>query len=491
MPDPTIQGKLWHRVFVASAAAVLAAVAVLLLAQQWVFTRNFVDYINQRDREAADKLVEVLRGEYRTFGWNRLRDRPHAFNELVELTVPEFSDRPPPPPRPRDGRPPSRRGGDDKGELDPRSHQRPPAGRRPPSASPPRFALMDAQRASVSGTPMPPADAEWIAIDVDEEVVGYVVILSRPGMRDQVDLAFAQTQQRSAAMAAGLVLLLMLPASWWWSRRLAAPLARLAERARRVGAGDYATRMDLQRNDELGALGQSFDRMAEALQQGRTARQRWTAEISHELRTPVAILRAEIEAMQDGVRPTDGSTLKSLASEVDRLSALIDDLYQLASADAGALNQELRTLDLVGLLQEAIQAQSSAFQQAELRAQMELPDALNVHADARQLRQLIDNLLVNALRYVPAPGTIRIQLVEHKQSVDLIVEDDGPGVADDQLHRLFDPLYRADASRSREHGGAGLGLALVQRLAQAHGASAEASRSPLGGLRILIRGLPR
>ena len=480
-------GKLWHRVFFASMFAVLLAVAILSFAQQAVFKRSFVDYLNQRERESADALIDALREEYRRFGWERLRGNPQRFNTLVNQALPGEKLPPtlgPPPPRP--GSPRQQDGRDLRQEA-----QRPPPPKRRPPPAPPRFALVDPQRESVTGTPLPLGDAEWLEINVDGSLVGYLSLLTEPGMRDQVDLAFAQTQQRSIALTASLVLLLLLPASWWWSRKLAMPLSQLADNARRVGSGDYSARVRLERSDEIGALSESFNRMAEALEQGRTARQRWTAEISHELRTPIAILRAEIEAMQDGVRASNSDTLGSLAGEVERLSALIDDLYQLASADAGALNQQLQQVDLVTIVQQAIAAQKAALDHQRLQIESRLPANVYVQGDGRQLRQLLDNLLVNALRYVPQDGRVRLSLIETGKTVELIVEDDGPGVADGQLHQLFDPLFRADPSRSREYGGSGLGLALVQRLAQAHGARAEASRSPMGGLRIAIRGLPR
>jgi two-component system sensor histidine kinase BaeS len=283
-----------------------------------------------------------------------------------------------------------------------------------------------------------------------------------------------------------VVLVLAIIASIVFARRLVAPLRWMADRAKRIAGGDYAARVASERSDEIGELGCEFDAMAEALQRNRDARQRWTAEISHELRTPIAVMRAELDALEDGVRKFDDAALRSLSAEADRLTRLVEDLYQLSLADAGALAYRFESNDLAELLREVIQAQASAFAKAGLQVATELPGSALVRADAGRALQLFANLAANSCRYTNTGGQVRVSLRDHATCWRICWEDSAPGVPADALARLFDPLFRVDASRSRAAGGAGLGLAIARRIAEAHAATIVAEASPLGGLRILI-----
>jgi two-component system sensor histidine kinase BaeS len=309
----------------------------------------------------------------------------------------------------------------------------------------------------------------------------------QPGPVDEVDRAFADAQRRTVLRAGVAALLLALLLAWIFARTLLAPLAALTAGTRALAAGDYARRVPAGRRDELGRLADDFNRLASTLERHREARRQWGVDIAHELRTPLSVLRGEVQALQDGVRRPDRAALDSLDAECTRLAALVDDLYQLALADAGGLEYRFETFDFAVRVRDAVARRQPAFDDAGLRLGADAATACKVHGDPRRLDQLLDNLLGNALRYTDAPGQVRVSLTRQGAQCCLRVDDSAPGVPAGALPRLFDRLFRVDASRSRAHGGAGLGLAIVAAIVAAHDGTAKAIPSPLGGLRVEIR----
>jgi two-component system sensor histidine kinase BaeS len=254
-----------------------------------------------------------------------------------------------------------------------------------------------------------------------------------------------------------------------------------------INRGDYGQRVDTSRRDELGDLSRDVNQLAHTLEQNRIARRNWIAEISHELRTPVAILQGEIEAIDDGIRAFDSTSLKSLQAETTRLSRLIQDLHDLSLSDIGALEYQMMPMQLDTLLLERINSIDA--QRIDTGISIDLinnTQQTEILGDSQRLGQLIDNLLQNSLRYTDPNGKIVVELNQLDRQLQIRWFDSGPGLADVDLPLLFDPLYRAEKSRNRNHGGAGLGLAIVAKIVSAHQGSISASHSPLGGLEIRI-----
>ena len=477
--------KLWHRMVALTALATLAAVGTLLLVQQQAFRSGLLEYVNQIDLERAQTLLPALAGEYREAGdWERLRRNPVRFRWLLDQALGSApGSELPPPQRPPRERPP--RLGPPGADFGP---GRPPVplGAQLDGAPRRRYAVYDSSAIPVIGPPEPWPGSLTLPVEVDGHTVGTLRFLPSPQLESEWDLAFARSQLRIGIVSALLALLLGVLASMWLARRTARPLRQMAERARAIAAGDYAARIDSERGDEIGELARDFDAMAATLEKNREARQRWTAEISHELRTPVAVIRAELEALEDGVRPFDRAAVRSLAGEAERLSRLVDDLYQLSLADAGALAYRFEPCDLAASLRDAVAAHTAALARAGLQLEVQAPDMAPVRADGGRLAQLLGNLLTNSARYTDAGGRLRIVLEAAPRAWRMVMDDSAPGVPADALPRLFDPLYRVEASRSRAAGGAGLGLAIARRIAEAHGATLIAQASPLGGLRIVM-----
>lgn len=463
--------RLWHRLFLAFAALSMLALLAFALWQQRAFHDGFLTYLDQVALQRLQPSVERLSAAYRERGgWEFLRGDPRRFDALLDGRDGPPSE-PPPPERPAppagDGRPPP-----------------PPPPPRPP---PIHASLVDADGRLVAGDPHVDATAHALPIDVDGRVVGRLRVPPLPRISGAQDLAFAQEQARGALLAVLAVLVGAFAAAFLLARWLLAPVRALAEGTHALAAGDYARRVDASRGDELGALAADFNRLAAGLEQHREARRRWGADIAHELRTPLSILRGEVQALQDGVRIPNERAFASLDAECARLSSLVDDLYQLALADAGALEYRFEPTDLGALLGDVAEAQRASCEDEGLRLELAIEPVPALSGDARRLAQLIDNLLANARRYTDAPGSVRIALTREGAGLLLVVEDSAPGVAPEHLPRLFDRLYRVEASRRRADGGAGLGLAICRAIVEAHGGRIEAGRSALGGLRVEVR----
>ncbi len=350
----------------------------------------------------------------------------------------------------------------------------------------PRLVLVDAAGVRVIGRSDVAPDAPTLAIESNGVRVGALRLAPLPQPSDAVDVAFAREQLRSASIAAAAVLALALVVAFAFARRLLKPVNALASGTRSLAAGDYARRVEVERDDELGRLAIDFNHLAATLEQHRDARRRWGADIAHELRTPLSVLRGEIQALQDGVRMPTPAALDSLNAECERLGSLIEDLYELSLADAGALEYRFERVDLAEIVEDIVDAQRSVCADAGLTIETALDTTIPVRGDARRLSQLVANLLANARRYTDAPGRIRIEARALRGGAELIVEDTAPGVPPDALPRLFDRLYRVEGSRSRAAGGAGLGLAICRAIVEAHAGRIDASTSALGGLRIIV-----
>lgn len=265
-------------------------------------------------------------------------------------------------------------------------------------------------------------------------------------------------------------------------------LRGLTQATHLLAAGDYATRIDAAARDELGQLARDFNLLAQALEHNERARRDFMADISHELRTPLAVLRAELEALQDGIRPMTPNSLGSLHQQVGQLGKLIEDLYDVSLTDVGALAYRRAPVDLAVILATVLDGLRARFAAAQLQVQAQIDAGpLQVDGDERRLQQLLGNLLENTLRYTDAGGTVQVRCVRRGAVLEMVVEDSAPGVDADKRARLFERFYRTEASRNRASGGSGLGLAICRNIAEAHGGSIHAEASALGGLRMVLR----
>ncbi|MBB3002748.1 MULTISPECIES: ATP-binding protein [Paraburkholderia] len=356
----------------------------------------------------------------------------------------------------------------------------------------PPFALYDAhQKLIVSSGPPAPPDAERRPLRFNGQIVGYVAVASPISLINQAEKRFKNRQLQATWIIVGFTALLSAAISIVLARTLLTPIKRIVTATHRLAGGDYATRVPANGSDELQMLANDFNRLAASLEKAEGDRRDFIADVSHELRTPLSVLRGELEAIEDGVRRPDAATIASLQAEVAMLSQLIDDLYELSLADIGQLSFETVPLDLVPI----VEASCDAFRERLAAKQIALefdpgPGHATLSGDPYRLTQLWKNLLENALRYTNAGGRVVVAISADDEHVHVDFQDSFPPVPAPLLPHLFDRFFRVDPSRSRQSGGAGLGLALCKRIVETHGGTIEASRSPIGGLRVLVQ-LPR
>jgi two-component system sensor histidine kinase BaeS len=475
------------KLFLAILATSLAVTLAMGTAVRWNFERHFLSYVKERESRRVERMRQSLADLYREGGsWDALRGNPSLWNHI--LTVPGGD---------RAMRRPALHGGGLEwlSELDPNLAPHGPAVA-PPSpedwshgrdflALP--FTLLDNQMRVVAGYSAPAPGTPRRPIDVDGMTVGWLVTPFPNRLPSEADQRFQREQAEATWVIGVLAALLAAVVSIFLARIFLAPVRRLASATHRLSAGDYASRVNVTSADELGRLGQDFNRLAHTLERNEALRREMVADISHELRTPLAVLRGEMEALQDGVRPFSADALASLQSEVSMLSKLIDDLYELSLADVGALSYRMMPVDLAGIAEQSVDAYRDRFGARGLRVETEIDTrGCVIEGDEQRLTQLMNNLLENTLRYTDSGGIVRISVHAEGDSVAVECQDSAPGVPAQYLPRLFDRLFRVDPSRSRESGGAGLGLAICQRIVESHRGTIQALPSALGGLRVRI-----
>ncbi|WP_233554807.1 sensor histidine kinase [Deinococcus cavernae] len=271
----------------------------------------------------------------------------------------------------------------------------------------------------------------------------------------------------------------------WLARRIARPLTVVSRAAGRLAAGELQVRVPVPTMDrELAALAHSFNGMAHNLEQLEAERRQAVADIAHELRTPLAIMQARLDAMEDGIYPMSSEQIALLSTQTQLLTRLVGDLRTLTLLDAGQLALNRRDTDL-GELAQAVTAglQTQALERG-VQLHVVQADAAPVSADPDRLRQVLSNLIENALRHARAHVDVSVSV--QGAEVALHVDDDGAGIPAEKRQQVFTRFTRLDESRSRDAGGSGLGLSIVQALATAHGGSARAEASPLGGARLSV-----
>ena len=295
-------------------------------------------------------------------------------------------------------------------------------------------------------------------------------------------------------MGCSFVVLLPMIAGFLFRRAyhgIAAPLAGVMNAADAVADGDLSVRLKGEHKGDMGRLEDSFNCMVVELQRADRLRRSLTADVAHELRTPIHILQGNLEGILDGVYPADEAQINNLLGETRRLSRLVEDLQTLSLAESGQLPLHIERLDIAALLAD-IETSFSALAEAEgvslqVRA-VGAPEALNLAGDRGRLYQVLSNLAANALRHTPAGGNIIIEAAAEPDGVRIVVSDTGPGIPPEDLENIFERFWRGDHSRARtpHGGGTGLGLAITRQLVEAHGGVIKAANRPEGGAEFTI-----
>jgi two-component system sensor histidine kinase BaeS len=266
-----------------------------------------------------------------------------------------------------------------------------------------------------------------------------------------------------------LAIVVAIALAMFMASRIARPLRGLGEAARRIARGDYDARVPRDGPDEIASLADSFNQMAAALQEQERMRREFIANASHELRTPLTNLTGYLEAMRDGVVPVDGEAFDSLLEETERLVRLSQSLDQLAAGDVLGTGQTLTEVDLSAAIRAAVALAGPSLERAGISVDVRVPDRLPARADPDGLAQVVGNLLQNAIRYTQMGGRVDVRAERRRDDILVSVTNTGEGIPAQDLPHVFERFYRVDKSRDRAHGGAGIGLAIVQQIVESAG----------------------
>lgn len=347
-----------------------------------------------------------------------------------------------------------------------------------------RLSLYDEKHQFIVGEPATDQIA-YRPILVDQKVVGYLGLKPVLDQDDASSINFFSNQKRYLLLVYALTVLSSLVAALLMATYFKKPIQRLLNATLELTRGNYQHQVMIKRNDELGDLSNQLNHLADILHQHEESRRQWVADTSHELKTPLAVLQAQIEAMQDGIRKATPEHLDAMMRQVSSLKKLTQDLADLAQANAQQLKCYFAEVNPWDVVLQEVDNFKSTFEQNQLEVSLSGEGAL-LSLDRDRFKQIIVNLLGNCVRYTEQGGKIQIHTQQNEHEWVLYVDDSPFGVSDEQLARLGERFYRVDDSRTRSTGGTGLGLALSCKLAQALGGSLAFNHSPLGGLRCVL-----
>lgn len=319
------------------------------------------------------------------------------------------------------------------------------------------------------------------------EAVGILIPLRTPYQGQPRELEFIERTNLTLLYGALIGAVIALLLGVFLSRTLTRPIRELTQATHAVSEGDLSQQVTVHSKDELGELAQAFNKMSAELLRSVNARKQMTADIAHELRTPLSLILGHAEAVHDGVLSPTRENFEIIREEAARLEHLINDLRILSLADAGELSMQLQTVEPQRLMQEVASLYQYQAQRKNISFTLDIaPHLPNIEVDPGRMTQVLTNILDNALRHTPEGGTIVLSAKEMEVQVELAIQDSGQGLNAEDLDRIFERFYRADPSRQREDGGSGLGLAIAKSIVQAHGGQLSAESEAGSGLIVRI-----
>lgn len=344
-----------------------------------------------------------------------------------------------------------------------------------------RLSLYDAKKQFILGEPSE-NPVSYRPVMVDGKIVAYLGLRPVLDQDDALSINFFSNQKRYLFLIYILSFLASLVAALLLATYFKKPIQRLLNATRELTKGNYQHQVKVNRNDELGDLSNEINQLAVILEQHENSRRQWVADTSHELKTPLAVLQAQIEAMQDGIRKPTPEHFASMLGQVNSLKKLTQDLADLAQAEAQQLNFYFAEVDPWLVVLQEIESFKPKFAQADLQISAQ-GEGTQLQLDVDRFKQIMVNLLGNSIRYTQAGGEVKVHTEQDAKTWSVIVDDSPFGLSDEQLAHLGERFYRVDDSRTRSTGGTGLGLALSMKIAQGLQGTLSFDHSPLGGLR--------
>ncbi len=328
-------------------------------------------------------------------------------------------------------------------------------------------------------------------IQVDGETIGYMILETPPERQNPRENEFLRRLDLSLLLSAIGAVILALVFGIMLSRNITNPVSELTSATHAMADGKLGQKVKVRSRDEIGELAESFNKMSGDLANSFNLRKQMTADIAHELRTPLSLIIGHAEAVHDGVLPPTRENFEIIREEANRLEQLVNDLRTLSLADAGELSMEFQPVDINKMLSDIQTHYLYQFNQKRVILDFKpAPGILKVNLDPARFSQVITNILDNALRYTPAGGHVTVETKQSESGSEICITDSGSGVSPEEAAHLFDRFYRANPSRTREEGGSGLGLAIAKSIIEMHSGKISAKSEEGKGLIVVIV-LPR
>jgi len=463
--------KIFPKLFLSFSMSFLVVIGLILFVVQWRFQQDLTRYINNIETNQLEIFASELEEYYAEVQtWDFLQSNPR----IAELILRES------------------RSFDQNIIIVPRAMRerrrfRFSFDQPKDSMAMGRLILLNEDKEVIIGTKDLPENLIQIPINFENEVVGTLALLPSNKLFEPIDLQFADARRQALYLSGFVALLIAAIISLILTQNISGPIRKLARATRSLISGEFKTRVNIKNKDELGKLSRDFNILAKTLDKEAESADKWLADISHELRTPLAILKSELEAIEDGIREFDEETLNSLTHEVKRINTLVNDLYELSLSDLGAMKYQMVETDIKTNIESSIESFRDRYREAEIDISFEFDEVGNILGDQHRLTQLFTNLLENTLKYTDGPGRLNINMHAIDNEIIISFADSSPGVDSETLEKIFDRFYRVELSRSREMGGAGLGLSICSEIVDAHSGSITAKQSSIGGLEIIVK----
>ncbi len=326
-----------------------------------------------------------------------------------------------------------------------------------------------------------------IPITDNGETIGILVPTRVPFQGNPRELEFIERINITLLYGALIGAVIALFLGIFLSRTITRPIRELTQATHAVSQGDLSQQVPVRTKDELGNLANAFNKMSSELSRSVNARKQMTADIAHELRTPLSLILGHAEAVHDGVLPPTKENFEIIREEATRLEHLVNDLRTLSLADAGELSINPQTIEPGALLREVASLYQFQTQKKKIRLDLDIvPHLPPLEVDPGRMTQVITNILDNAMRHTPEGGNITLSAKQAGNTIELSIKDSGPGLPKEEAERIFERFYRVDASRQREDGGSGLGLAIAKSIVQAHNGQLSTESETGMGLKVTI-----
>ncbi len=320
----------------------------------------------------------------------------------------------------------------------------------------------------------PPYPDEFQLLEFNGETIGYIIVSKDKAFRTPAESDYISRANIAFGIGSIIAITLAVFLGFFMSRPIVNPLMSLTKASQAMAAGDLEQQVPIEADDEIGQLATAFNQMSGDLAESNRQRRQMTADIAHDLRSPLAVIAGYIESMRDEVLAPTTARFDTIYSEIEHLQHLISDLRTLSRADAGELPLNLQQLNPQELIDRTIATFRHQAEQKNIEIEANIDVQIpKIKGDEERLAQVLGNLLNNAIRHTPQNGAIRLNSSKAENGVRLTVEDTGEGIPADALPHVFDRFYRVDEARQQNSGESGLGLAIAKSLIEAHGGTIE------------------